>query len=547
MHCFPARNLSSKVCVATFVTLAQASSLLASNPPAAKPRADPLAEITEHATGAEQALSASQPVLAEHRARLALVLAYTALGRLEMMDSNPRDAESALARAAARAPAFALDARALLHGLLASQGRLDPALGELRLLTQTAPDHLEARRQLVLALVYADTLDEAALELEALRRLDAEAANALAPRLQARDPAAPEAGAASQPPIDTGPPVEPSAAEREAMRRALASIIARSEALLTSALASDRPSRTPAADLSPAAWLDQARKALADGRVKQALEHAKKGLDDAPSSEPLLRFYATTALDAGLTSVAAPPVETLARMDTEHGSYAFLVGRVWLQLGKTSEASEALKRAVELDPELLPARRELALALAAESRFELSKQHLELVLAALEDPWRDLDAQAALAEADEHLGDAEAAEARARRVLERDPGHARARLVLGLLLADRGDFELARKELEQSITIDPKLARAHYRLSFACTRLGDRDCADRHLELYRRTLGGPQADVVEMTRVVEDGEPPPRPMTRESRPMKPESRPMTPQSSPMVPQPKTDGPPGGNG
>ncbi len=475
-----------------------------------------MAEISALAAGADQALEAGHVFLAEHRARQALSMAYTLLGQLEIVDSNPQAAEEALARAAARAPSFALDARALLHGLRTSRAKLlDTALSELRLLTQMAPDHVEARRQLVLALVHVDTLDEAALELEALRRLDAGAADALAPLVRPRDPSSAEFGEALRMAIYAGSLAQLPAAEREALRNSLTAILDGGEARLASVQAASRPNDGPSAG-SAAADLALARDALAKGEAKRTLEHARRALDSAPSSEVLLRFYATVALDAGLTSVAAPSVETLARMDPESGDYAFMVGRVWMQFGKTGEASEALLRAVELAPDLLPARRELALALSAESRFESSKQHLEIYLTALEDPWQDLDAQAALAEAEERLGDATAAEGRADRVLEADPGHARARLVRGLVLAGRGEFELARAELEQSIAADPKLAQAHYRLSFACARLGDRECADRHLALYRRALGGAEAEMVPMTSVVKSGEPQTRSMVPKS-------------------------------
>ncbi|MEM7356243.1 MAG: tetratricopeptide repeat protein, partial [Acidobacteriota bacterium] len=512
-----------RACVTLLVALALVAPLVASSAGPTEPGTGPMIEIALHVSGADQAFAAGEVLLAEHRARLALALAYTSLGQLEILDSNPQAAEEVLARAATRAPSFALDARALLHGLQASRGELDSALGELRLLTQTAPDHTEARRQLVLSLVRSDTLDEAALELEALRQLDAEAADALTSWLRPRDPSSGEPGAAPRAPIYAGRSAQLPAAEREALRDSLTSIISGTEARLASALEASRPSEAHVAG-SPSAELALARVALSEGEIKRALDHSRRALDAAPSSESLLRFFATVALDAGLTSVAAPSVETLARMDPASGEYAFMVGRVWIQLGKTGEASEALLRAIELDPDLLPARRELALAFGAESRFEASKQHLELFLGALEDPWRDLDAQAALAEAEQRLGDSTAAEARAQQVLEKAPGHARARLVLGLVLADRGEFERARSELEQAVAVDPKLAQAHYRLSFACTRLGDRECAERHLKLYRRALGGAEAEVVQMTNIVRGGKPQARSMTPESQAQKSEGR-----------------------
>jgi tetratricopeptide (TPR) repeat protein len=135
------------------------------------------------------------------------------------------------------------------------------------------------------------------------------------------------------------------------------------------------------------------------------------------------------------------------------------------------------------------------LALNHESRFEEAKGYLERYLEAHPG---DLDALAGLAEAEERLGDPEGAERRALAVLERDPAHPRAHLVVGLVRAGHGDFAGAREALQQAVDADPMMAKAHYQLSLACARLGDRECAAEHLERYRRALEGPEASHVEM-------------------------------------------------
>ncbi|MEO1367254.1 MAG: hypothetical protein AAFX50_08750, partial [Acidobacteriota bacterium] len=123
--------LSSSIRAGLGVLLASSAAVL----PAAPSRgqtlaapADPLAGISAHTSAAEDALRAGSAFLAEHRARRALALAYTALGRLDIDDGDFQKADDALALGAARAPGLALDARALLHGLRAARGDSGAAL-----------------------------------------------------------------------------------------------------------------------------------------------------------------------------------------------------------------------------------------------------------------------------------------------------------------------------------------------------------------------------------------------------------------------------------
>ncbi|MEM8934254.1 MAG: tetratricopeptide repeat protein, partial [Acidobacteriota bacterium] len=231
------------------------------------------------------------------------------------------------------------------------------------------------------------------------------------------------------------------------------------------------------------------------GDEKRAFEAAERALVLAPSSEEILRVHARLALDIGTAHRAARSVEALARMRPDVAEYQVFLGETWSLRQKMGDASEAYLRALALDPDLVVARKPLGLALNHESRFAEGREHLERFLA--EHP-EDLDALAGLAEAEERLGEPEAAAARARKVLDVEPTHARANLVLGMVRSGRGEFEQARRILEQAVEVDPWLAKAHYQLSFACARVGDRDCARRHLQLYERALEGPESTFVQL-------------------------------------------------
>jgi len=111
-----------------------------------------------------------------------------------------------------------------------------------------------------------------------------------------------------------------------------------------------------------------------------------------------------------------------------------------------------------------------------------------LLLRSLEREPESADAMAALAEAEEGLGDLSAAETHARRALERSTANPSANFVLGLLFMKRQRYEDARDAFVKVVTLDPDSSKGHYQLSLACARLGDEACSQAHLDLYKQTL-----------------------------------------------------------
>ncbi len=233
------------------------------------------------------------------------------------------------------------------------------------------------------------------------------------------------------------------------------------------------------------------------GEEKRALDAADRATRQAPNSEEVLATHARLALDIGIVGSAARSVEPLVRMRPGVAEYRLLLGRTWSLRRKMGEAAEAYLKAIELDPDYLPALLPLGLALNHESRFEEARDHLSRYLEAHPE---DLDALAGLAESEERLGEPESAERRALEVLSQAPNHPRAHLVAGLVRAGRGEFVAAREAFQSAAAADPLLAKAHYQLSLACARLGDRGCAAASLERYKRALEGPEATYVQLER-----------------------------------------------
>ena len=375
---------------------------------------------------------------------------------VELLDGGELEAAAAELRRRA-AGEHAAAARALLGQLLAQQGDVEAAEAELlrALETPSGPALGTAAAHQALARLYwhGDRRAEAA---DHLRR-------------------AAELGALDRDLGLTLAEIELAAGQPEAARRQLRSLDKRFgsvEALLRLASLEDL-----------------------EGREKQALDAAARAARQAPNSEEVLLTHARLALEVGVVNSAARSVEPLVRMCPEEPEYRVLLGRAWRQRRKMGEAAEAFLKAVEIDPDYLPAFLPLGLALNHESRFDEARRYLERYLEAHPG---DLDALAGLAESEQRLGEPAAAERRARGVLAQDPANARAHLVVGLVLADRGDFAAAREALQRAVGADPLLAKAHYQLSLACARLRDRACAEAHLERYQRALEGPEATYVQL-------------------------------------------------
>ncbi len=221
------------------------------------------------------------------------------------------------------------------------------------------------------------------------------------------------------------------------------------------------------------------------GGPKAALELLAEARHRAPSSEQVLAAHARIAMSAGLTAQALQTLEPLAGIFSDVAEYSYLLGTARARLGSMTDAVEALRRSVELAPEEVTYRAAFAQALNHEKRFDEAEAELIRVL---EETPEDLASVAALAQAEEGLGKLESAEQHAREVLRRTPEHAAAHLVIGMVRMKQERYAEAREALEKTLSADSGAIKAHYQLSLACMRLGDRQSAKRHLDLYNAAL-----------------------------------------------------------
>ncbi len=124
-----------------------------------------------------------------------------------------------------------------------------------------------------------------------------------------------------------------------------------------------------------------------------------------------------------------------------------------LEVSAPSDARDAYRRAVELDP------------LHADAHVNLGRLLQE-------------------------AGELDAAEAHYRQAIDAQPEHAIAWLNLGVLLDGAGKLDLAVGAYQRALESDPSSADAHYYVSRVYEKLGQQTAALRHLKAYRKLTQG---------------------------------------------------------
>ena len=165
------------------------------------------------------------------------------------------------------------------------------------------------------------------------------------------------------------------------------------------------------------------------------------------------------------------------------GQYHYLLGTALMQAGDVAAAVEPLKEAERLEPNEPPVLIALGTALNDRKLYPEAKPPLLRALSLAPD---NVEAMAALAEAEEGLGELAEAEGHAQRALARSGADATANRVMGMVRMKQDRYAEARDALLKAVASDPSSTKAHYQLSLAYARLDDEVSAEKHLALYRR-------------------------------------------------------------
>jgi tetratricopeptide (TPR) repeat protein len=224
---------------------------------------------------------------------------------------------------------------------------------------------------------------------------------------------------------------------------------------------------------------------MQSGDAPGALESLRSARARAPNSEEVLSAFAQVALAARMLVPAITTLDALTRMCPTVAQYHYVLGVALMQAGDMPAAVESLQQADKLEPDR--ALTLIAFGLAQNSRKQYADARRALAQALDLEP-ENIDALAALAEADAGVGELARAEDEARRVLARSNGHATANLVMGIVLMKREQYADARDALNKAIAADPSSSPAYYQLSLAYARLGDEANAQKYVELYQQKL-----------------------------------------------------------
>jgi tetratricopeptide (TPR) repeat protein len=250
--------------------------------------------------------------------------------------------------------------------------------------------------------------------------------------------------------------------------------------LLTTAAAFAQPAKT---EESVRDLLQRARGQSAAGDAAGALDSLRRARTIAPNSEDVLSAIAQVSLAARAPLPAIEVLDPLTRICPTVPQYHYLFGVALMQAGDLVTAVEMLETAnrLEADNELTLVA--LGLALNGRLRYAEAEPHLRR---SLELQPGNLEATAALAEAQEGMSHLDEAEALAGRVLQSIDTHATANLVVGLVRMKQGRYADARDALLKAIAANPQSPRAHYQLSLAYARLGDEASSQKYLALYQQ-------------------------------------------------------------
>ena len=231
------------------------------------------------------------------------------------------------------------------------------------------------------------------------------------------------------------------------------------------------------------ALMETARTQMRDGNANGALESLRQARAIAPNSEEVLE-RPRAGLSDRTRDHAGDPDARIAGANLPHRRPVHhMLGVALMQASDLPAAVDSLRQAEKLDPARGSTILALGVALNAQNNY--ADARVALTRAVELEP-ENMDGQAALAEAEEALGELDAAERRARRVLTASKDHAAANLVLGMVRLKQGRHEEARDALLNAVMMNPTSPKAHYQLSLVYARLGDEASSEKHREVYRR-------------------------------------------------------------
>ena len=174
----------------------------------------------------------------------------------------------------------------------------------------------------------------------------------------------------------------------------------------------------------------------------------------------------------------------VAERSASRGERYYKKGASYQQEGKLSQAIESYAQALTFDPDHLQAHMNLATAYLQTSRFREAEQELAYLYAVKpKDPMVLFNFGLLLYRTGEYVS----AEAKLRRLLEEDPFHLEASLLLASIYEERGGVNKALELCMRAYQINSAHTRVLYRLGRAWDMVGDPVEAAKYYQLFLST------------------------------------------------------------
>ncbi len=260
----------------------------------------------------------------------------------------------------------------------------------------------------------------------------------------------------------------------------------------------------PTPFLSSEEYDERAHQLYNEGQYDEALDVLREGLTLYPNAVELHIGvgYAYHAREE--FAWARRSFEEALVLDPDHEDALAGFGETLLKFGQQAAALKSFRRTLELgyqdDIELML---QVGRALFREGFIEESKEYFEIATNQSPDA---AEAVSCIGYAEHRLGNDDNAIATLRRALQLDPDHAEARIYLGNIFYDRGDYEAALYHLDRSTPEDHWDELGIWRLielKKMVYRLRDGDPELKPWEDRLKDLGGELDDIDEMLAEIE--------------------------------------------
>src|SRR6185503_7030333 len=260
----------------------------------------------------------------------------------------------------------------------------------------------------------------------------------------------------------------------------------------------------PTPFLSSEEYDERAHQLYNEGQYDEALDILREGLTLYPNAVELHIGVGYARLARDEFAWARRSFEEALILDPEHEDALAGLGETLLKFGRTDAAVKSFRRVLELGyQDDLDLMLQVGRALFREGLIEEAKEFFDI---AVEQAPESAEAVALVGYAQHRLGDDNSAISTLRRALHLDNDHAEARIYLGNILYDRGDYEAALYHLDRTSPSDHWDELGIWRLvelEKTIYRLKDDDPELKPWEERLNELAGEPDDIDEMLAEIE--------------------------------------------